>query len=291
MIKGFIKKFSASLTAAAMFTTMIAAAAVAADNDGVNWEKGTIRATGLAAGKSTETRQGVKRSQARRAAIMDAQRNLAESVEGVQVTSESSMRDLMLEYDIVNTRVAAVIKNAREAVPAKYYDDDTCEIVLEMPMYGSSHSLAAAAFLPYKDQQKEPFPEPSANARVNGAYSDGLNVYGGDSSYTGLIIDCTGMDLNPVMSPVISNDGGQAIYGHRNLDIDKVIELGMASYAEKPTDEISRARAGENPLVVKAVKLKGFNANPVVSVNDSDKILIANQNDQFLDNLKVVFVK
>lgn len=291
MIKGFIKKFSASLTAAAMFTTMIAAAAVAADTDGVDWQKGTIRATGLAAGKSTEKRQGVRRSQARRAAIMDAQRNLAESVAGVQVTSESSMRDLMLEYDIVNTRVAAIIKNAREAVPAKYYDDDTCEIVLEMPMYGASKSLAAAAFLPYKDQEKEPFPEPSAKSRVKGAYSDGSGVYGGDASYTGLVIDCSDMDLNPVMSPVIRNDGGQAIYGHKNLDIDKVIEFGMASYAEEANDEISRSRAGDNPLVVKAVALQGFNANPVVSVDDSDRILIANQNDQFLDDLKVVFVK
>lgn len=282
-MKGFIKKFSASLTAAAMFTTIITAAAVAADTDGVNWQKGTIRATGLASGKN--------RPQARRAARMDAQRNLAEQAEGVQVNSESSMRDLMLEYDVVKTSVNAVIKNAREVVPAKYFEDGTCEIVLEMPMYGSSKSLAAAAFLPYKDQEKEPFPEPSVNSRVNGIYSDGLNVYRNDESYTGLVIDCSDMDLNPVMSPVIRNDGGQAIYGHKNLDIDKVIELGMASYADDANDEISRSRAGDNPLVVKAVALQGFNANPVVSVDDSDRILIANQNDQFLDNLAVVFVK
>ena len=293
MIKGFIKKFSASFTAAAMFTTMITASVIAADSDGVDWGKGTIRATGLAAGKSTEPREGVRRAQARRAAIMDAQRNLAESVEGVQVTAESSMKDLMLEYDIVNTRVNAIIKGMREAAPAKYNGDDTCEVVLEMPLYGSNKALAAAAFLPFKDQVKEPFPEPSVSVsvRVNGAYDDGLSVYRNNSSYTGLVIDCSGMDLNPVMSPVIRNDGGQAIYGHRNLDIDKVIEFGMASYAENPNDEISHARAGNNPLVVKAVKLEGFNANPVVSVNDSDKILIANQNDQFLDDLKVVFVK
>ena len=145
--------------------------------------------------------------------------------------------------------------------------------------------------MPYKDQEKEPFPEPSASSRVNGIYSDGLNIYRNDESYTGLVIDCRDMDLNPVMSPVIRNDGGQAIYGHKNLDIDKVIELGMASYADDTNDEISRSRAGDNPLVVKAVALQGFNANPVVSVDDSDRILIANQNDQFLDNLAVVFVK
>ena len=283
MIKGFIKKFSASFTAAAMFTTMIAAAAFAADTDGVDWANGVVSARGLASGKN--------RPQARRAAIMDAQRNLAEQVAGVQVTAESSMKDLMLEYDVVRTSVNAMIRGMHEAAPAKYYEDGSCEVELEMPIYGSGKSVAAAAFSPYAGQEKEPFPEPSSNARVSGVYSDGMNVYRNEGAYTGLVIDCSDMNLNPVMSPVIRNDGGQAIYGHRNLDIDKVIELGMASYAEDTNDEISHARAGKNPLVVKAVKLEGFNANPVVSIADSDKILIANQNDQFLDNLNVVFVK
>lgn len=281
-MKGFIKKFSASLTAAAMFTTVIAAAAVAADTDGVDWSKGIVSARGVASGKN--------RAQARRAARMDAQRNLAEQVEGVQVSAESSMKDLMLEYDVVKTTVSATIKYARE-VSTRYFEDGNCEVEMEMPMYGASRSVAAAAFSPYKNQEREPFPEPSVNSRVNGAYSDGLRVYRDEPSYTGLVIDCSDMDLNPVMSPVIRNDDGQAIYGHKNLDIDKVIEFGMASYAEEPHDEISRSRAGDNPLVVKAVALQGFNANPIVSVSDADRILIANQNDQFLDDLKVVFVK
>ncbi len=290
MIKNLVKKFSASLTAAAMFTTMITAAAFAADRDGVDWGKSVVRATGLAAGKDNASSKGIKRAQAKRAAMMDAQRNLAEIVEGVQVTSESSMKDLMLDYDIVKTRVEATIKNMRE-VSEKYNADDTCEVVVEMPLFGDNKSLAAAAFLPFKNETREPFPQPStanvnsgAATLVNGAYSNG-------SQYTGLVIDCSGMNLNPVMSPVIKNDAGQSIYGHKNLDIDKVIEFGMASYAENSYDEISRDRAGDNPLVVKAVKLEGFNANPVVAVNDADRILIANQSDQFLDNLAVVFVR
>ena len=99
------------------------------------------------------------------------------------------------------------------------------------------------------------------------------------------------MKLNPVMSPVIRNNEGQSIYGYKNLDIDKVIEIGMASYANNPNDSVSFERAGKNPLRVKAVKLEKFNSNPVVSVDDSNKILIANQTDQFLDNCAVVFVR
>jgi hypothetical protein len=100
------------------------------------------------------------------------------------------------------------------------------------------------------------------------------------------------MGLEAVMSPVIKNNNGQPICGYKNLDIDKVIEYGMASYAYSANDSVSSSRAGNNPLVVKAQRVDGtIPGNPVVSVADADKILIANQSDMFLENCNVVFVK
>ncbi|MBR0061913.1 MAG: hypothetical protein IJP68_10595, partial [Selenomonadaceae bacterium] len=83
----------------------------------------------------------------------------------------------------------------------------------------------------------------------------------------------------------------EKIYGHQNLDYDKIIVNGMASYANDVNDQISRSRAGNNPLVVQATSLSDINANPVVSATDADRILAANQRDKFLENCAVVFVK
>ena len=105
--------------------------------------------------------------------------------------------------------------------------------------------------------------------------------------YTGLIVDCRGLDLQPVMSPVIENSNGTKIYGHKNLDIDKVISMGMADYIDD-TEHVDRA--GENPLVVKAVALKNFNSNPVLAIPDSTRVLIENHATKFLKDLKVVFL-
>ena len=105
--------------------------------------------------------------------------------------------------------------------------------------------------------------------------------------YTGLIVDCRGLDLQPVMSPVIENSNGTKIYGHKNLDIDKVISMGMADYIDD-TEHVDRA--GENPLVVKAVALKNFNSNPVLAIPDSNRVLIENHATKFLKDLKVVFL-
>lgn len=279
--------------ALAMAVIMLTATVLADPaNNVVDWEKGVVRATGLAAGNSKTKNKGLKRAQARKAARMDAQRNLAEAVAGVQVDSESRMEDLMLVNDTVRTSVSAKIKGMSEVGEPKYYDDETCEITLEMPIFGSSDSLADAAFIPLKNSPKVPFPQPtSTSIKVD---VDINTTVGGVSGgqYTGLVVDCSGLGLEAVMSPVIQNNNNQAIYGAQNLDIDRVIEYGMASYATSVNDAVSRERAGNNPLVVKAVKVNGLiKGNPVVSVADSDKILIANQSDMFLDNCAVVFVK
>ena len=105
--------------------------------------------------------------------------------------------------------------------------------------------------------------------------------------YTGLIVDCRGLELQPVMSPVIENVNGTKIYGHKNLDIDRVIREGMADYS---VDLENVNRAGSNPLVVKAVSTKNFNSNPVLNIPDSNRVLIENYATKFLGDLKVVFL-
>lgn len=287
MFSKLLKTGMALAVSAVMLT-----ATVFADNlnNGTDWEKGVVRVTGVGTYKSN-AKKNLRRPQALRAATLDAQRKLAEAVEGVQVTSESSMRDLELEYDIVKTRVNATIKGMTE-VSSRYLTDGTGEVTLEMPIFGASKSVAEAAFLPFKDEPKESFPQPtSVNVNVTTNVNTTVGgVVGG--RYTGLVVDCSGMGLEAVMSPVIKNNNGQPIYGYKNLDIDKVIEYGMASYAYSANDSVSRSRAGNNPLVVKAQRVDGtIPGNPVVSVADADKILIANQSDMFLENCNVVFVK
>lgn len=276
------KKLATCLTAAIL--VLISAMAFAAE-DSVDWHKGVIRATGLGAGKPAYQKKnpGIYRAQAKRAALMDAQRNLAETIKGVHVTADSTIEDMYLKSDIVRTRVDSIIKGMKE-VSSKYTDDGNYEVVLEMPLFGGHESLSSAAFIPFKDEPKVSFPAPVDITIVNQPTVINQN-------YTGLIIDCHGMNINFVMSPVIKNSDGTKIYGHQNLDIDKVIANGMASYADSAEDQISRSRAGNKPLIVKAVALADLNANPVVSVADADKILAANQHDKFLDNCAVVFLK
>ena len=276
------KKLAACLTAAVMMLTMLAVT-FAQDLEGVepDFTKGVVRVTGEGVGKSAyKNNPGKYRLTASKAARMDAQAKLVEYI-SVQVETNASMTDYEIDSYQVRTSAQGVIRNAVEVGEPRYFDDGTCKVVMEMPLFGGKGSVAEVAFLPFKDEPKVAFPQPSVSVTQ-------INV---GNNYTGLIIDCRGKNINPVMSPVIKNSNGQAIYGHQNLDYDKIIVSGMASYASDLNDQISRSRAGNNPLVIKAENLSDINANPVVSVADADKILAANQHDRFLENCAVVFVK
>lgn len=114
----------------------------------------------------------------------------------------------------------------------------------------------------------------------------GMTANGG---FTGLIVDCRGLDLNPVMSPVIRNAENEPIYGYKNLDYDKVVSIGMASYAKNLNENTERA--GKNPLTVKAIRVENHNSYPVISTEDANKVLVENGASHFLDNCAVVFIR
>lgn len=62
----------------------------------------------------------------------------------------------------------------------------------------------------------------------------------------------------------------------------------MAGYVRSETES---DRAGANPLRVRAIGLRGFDSNPILSVADADRVLAENQKSGFLDQLAVVFIR
>ena len=242
-----------------------------------NWNTQTITVVGTGV-PPAGTYAAQSRIMARRAAQADAYRQLAEIVKGVQVDANTTVEMAMVKSDTVNLSVNAIIKGAK-VVSENFTSDGAVEVTMELPMFGASGGLAEAVL--ERPAYVEPFPEPATQQVTTNIT---VNVTGG---YTGLVIDCRGLRLNPVMSPVIKNARGQKIYGHQNLDYDKVIEYGMATYA----DNMSQAfRAGSNPLIIKAIDTEDFNANPVVSMEDAKLILSENKVSRFLEDTAVVFL-
>lgn len=247
-----------------------------------NWNTNMIQATGIGVPNPKFAAYPAQAmAMARTAAIADAQRNLLSAVKGVQIDSETTVENFMTTSDVIVRKVSGLVVGARIVsegeVPGGGY-----QVTMEMPMFGGVNSLADTVL--ERPQIVEPFPAPAPDYRppvdVRPSYSSG--------GYTGLIIDCRGLPvINPVMSPVIKNARGQKIYGHQNLDFDRIIVEGMASYAQSMGET---SRAGSNPLIVTAIALEDHNANPVLTIEDADLVLYENGISHFLDKTAVVFL-
>ena len=267
--------FLGLLIAALVICTGLSAEAAPVGTDW-NTQKITVIGTGVPPAGAYGAQA---RIMARRAAQADAYRQLAEVVKGVQVDANTTVEMAMVQSDTVTLRVDAVIRGAK-IVAENVTSDGAYEVTMELPMFGASGGLAETVL--ERPTYVEPFPEPQTQ-RIETNIN--ISIHGG---YTGLIIDCRGFRLNPVMSPVIKNDQGQPIYGFKNLDYDKVITYGMAGYTQDPNNV---ARAGAHPLVVKAVSLENHNGYPVISTADANKALIENGATHFLDATCVVFIR
>lgn len=254
-----------------------------------NWNTNVIQVTGMGVAPPNSISRAHASMMARRAAISDAYRQLAETVNGVQVDAETTVEKMMLESDTVRTRVNAVIKGA-QIVSEGELNGGGYSVTMELPLFGGTSSLAGTVI--ERPKTIEPFPTPAPDYRPPTDYvppiPDYQPNYSGSGNYTGLIVDCRGVgELNPVMSPVIRNAHGQKIYGHKNLDYDRIIREGMATYAY---DMSGASRAGSNPLIVRAMWLDDLNATPVLSMEDADMVLYENDKSHFLDNIAVVFL-
>ena len=224
-----------------------------------------------------------KKIWARTAAIADAQRRLAEAAEEVRVEGETTVKMNTLADDTVRTSVAATLKGA-QIVDEKWNNEGYYEVTMQVSIFGVGGLAQAVMPKPADPPIAFPTPSPVQPSPTNPSTTVKITVSGG---YTGVIVDCRGFNLNPVMSPVIKDSSGVKLYGHQNLDYDMVIRDGMASYAH---DMSQATRAGSNPLVIKAERLDDHNANPVLSVTDGNRMLLENNSAGFLSKTAVVFL-
>ena len=119
------------------------------------WQSNILTAEGHGSAPEAEEITRRTKTLAKRAAMMDAQRNLAEQVANVHVTAEKTL---------VKTEIDAVIQFV--TVVSETYDEfGNCTVVLSVPVFGVTNSVAQIAF-PHVDKQNFPPPTKNFNAKA-----------------------------------------------------------------------------------------------------------------------------
>lgn len=283
---------------------------------GVDWNSNIITAIGVGAAPEYAIKPGQADALARRAAVVDAYRNLASIVYGVEIENQTTVAQLVVKKDTIKTAVAGVIKNAR-VIDEEQLDNGDYQITLSMPLYGPN-SLSAAVWsgknsLDADDAEEgSPLSTDIASATKNSAPKD-ITVTKDitktaapaepakvkpvppqsavpEGAFSGLVVDCRGLNLERAMAPNIVDVDGKTIYGSKNITDTAIIQHGLVGYSrsDNPKDW---PYVGSNPLVIKATGLADFHQNPVVRKEDGEAVFAAVQKYDFLKNCSVIFLQ
>ena len=257
----------------------------------INYGDRTIQAIGIGFIPENVINAGQARRSAMRIAKQDALRQLIEIINGVNVTSETTVSGAMFD-DMIKTQVQGAIRGARQIGQPKYLSDTSVEVVYEVKMADISRVLLPMA-------EKAPtLTFDDTNVSVSGTVASapeqqqaGTDTGVKSGGVTGVIIDGTGLGLRPAMSPRILNQGGSVVYGPGQYSRDYAAANGVAGYAKSLDQAKSDTRVQGNPLVIRAASASGSSsADVIISNADAGKLVVADGAAGLLKNCRVMIV-
>jgi hypothetical protein len=246
----------------------------------IDWTTQAVKATGIGA-LNPKLPPSAQRKNALRAAQLDAMRNMVETLNGVVLSSETTVENAMMSSDVIKTRVEGIVKNFRFTSKPRYMSDGSVEVDMEMLLYGKVGDVLYST------------PEFKWNVKEQPTFQAVPNPPQEPQPWTGLIVDASGVaDAQPAMVPNILTESGDGIYGDEFVPQESAVKYGVVAYSNSVADAKARTeRVGTNPLVIRAVQASGKNkADLVISDSDVETLATIADNTDVYDNCKVIIV-
>ena len=249
-------------------------------NGSVNYADRTITAIGIGFIPENAINAGQARRSALRISKQDALRNLIEIVNGVVVTSETTVSGAMFD-DEIKTKVKGVIRGAERVGDPKYLSDTSVEVTYQVKMSGISEVLIPPAIISAVLENTGTEKKSVINKTIDPSSGD----------ITGIIIDAKGLKVRPALAPkVIDKDGG-IIYGPGDYSREYAVTQGVVGYSKTIESAKIDSRVKGNPLVIKATGVSGQNSTDVIIGNDDIKrVGSANTSYDVLNDCRVIIL-
>lgn len=199
------------------------------EHGAVDWTEGKVLATGSGAPNTKLPNVAAIRLAAERAAKLDAYRNVVEALEGVKVTV-SETGAARLKQPEVKARVEGMVRRCK-VKDTRYYSDGAVEVALECAMAGG----LATALAP-----SGPREAPQKGRSVN---------------HTGLVIDASGVDAEPILVPTVAVSGGKTVLSPQMVSAESLRSQGGVVYVKSLEEAKSNPRVGESPLVLAVARV------------------------------------
>ncbi|MCG6533582.1 MAG: LPP20 family lipoprotein [Syntrophales bacterium LBB04] len=232
---------------------------------GIDWVGGYITAIGN--GTSEKPSLAQARLLARRAAVVDAQRNLLEMINGVKVDSQTTVENFTVKQDIIKTNVSGIVKGAHIVKDSfEKQPDGSIVATVEMRICmnqckESANSLVQALGLDKKKEdittppQLPPQPMPPAEVPPQPKETKGY-AYDTTKPVTGIVFNLEGRMFERVIMPVIVTTGANktsfTVYSAKSVNPNVVRTYGVVRYANTVDQALKNTHLGDNVMIISA---------------------------------------
>ncbi|MFA7059577.1 MAG: hypothetical protein WC156_02015 [Pedobacter sp.] len=253
-------------------------------NDEAAFAQEAILFYGEAVGNPDHRTPAQREQMARRAAVVTAQRALAEYLEGFALVGDTLVKDGMGQYDVIRSAVSGFVKGSQVVFQEYSKEKDTAIAFVKLGLHGPkgfASALYEKMFADPKAKDSLKSDKPAFKAKIAKL----------DEYYDGLIIDATEQNFRPALINRIYASKGDVLYDPAKVEKKVLVEQGCGEYTnsvEKAKTALE-ARGVKNPLVIKA---SGATTAADLQVSDEDAVTIysANQKGKFFSGAKVAFV-
>lgn len=215
----------------------------------------------------------------------NARHNMLKIIKNVRINSVKKAGNYATINNSVAKQLEEIIYKARENEKMrKYMSDGTVEVYLQLSLYGGFAQL----FLPQEIKQIESIKQ----VTVGGKNSSSQPYKTSDlKNYTGLVVDATGISVNPAMAPRLLNEDGKEVYGAVFASREFAVQKGMSGYSKDFKTAKTSPMVGNNPLSVKGLRTTGpGNCDIVISNADASILRSSSGHLAFLKKCKVIIV-
>lgn len=215
----------------------------------------------------------------------NARHNLLKIIQTVRINSVKKAKNYAAINGSAAKQLEEIILKAQENEKIrKYLSDGTVEVYLQLSLYGSFAQL----FLPQEIKPIESIKRVAINGKKSSKQSPKTSAL---RNYTGLVVDATGIAVNPAMAPRLLDEDGKEVYGAAFASREFAVQKGMSGYLRDLETAKTSPRVGNNPLSVKGLRTTGpGNCDIVISNADASILRSSSEHLAFLKKCKVIIV-
>ncbi len=258
------------------------------DGLSINWGSGLISSSSeILPMQDTIDPQRTKALAVRQSGVK-ARKNLLDSILNLRLTSKELVSGAFEDEMKGAALLRGFVQNS--LLSTQDTSDGMVKVTASTHIRGELSSIIIPATLPFlsgipptlsdnRDDENSQNPSDEEGAVVN------------SSSYSGIVIDARGMDIVPVLLPVIYDGKGIGVYGPFIVSREAVLKNGLVAFVTDTPFSRLRERVGNTPLILTPVSTHGtVRGNVILSLADAAKARAVLTRKSVTDNCAVVIM-